>query len=395
MSSAPSNVPIIPENSPGAHVALLSTALLSTQRASWEQGVAAQAFLELSLSKSRRFSSYSAHLTTHALVHDALVRQSPDDGRWCTVLNHGDPGATDPACIGEALLHVSCTVDARTRAELEASANTMLTFLLTIAPRVLPFDLPEGLPAPISHRVDALQLWSDAPYMMPPFLVAAGLHFGRDTLVREGLGQILSYACVLQHKETGLWSHIYDGVSHTFKRRAAWGVGNGWVCAGIMRCLRLLFDPGAGYSPNIDSETRRLVGLVLAVFEHTLHGCLAHLRQEDGLFHDIVNDTNTFVETNLAQMLAYSIFRYLKLASTCPALGYAKGEMPYGWTAKKLFEMAKKMYDGARAKVDEWGFVQGVCASPRFDRPGTAAEGQAFGVLMEVAAEEWRTADGL
>jgi len=31
--------------------------------------------------------------------------------------------------------------------------------------------------------------------------------------------------------------------------------------------------------------------------------------------------------------------------------------------------------------------VQGVCAAPNFDRPGIAAEGQAFFLLMESAAE--------
>ena len=36
-------------------------------------------------------------------------------------------------------------------------------------------------------------------------------------------------------------------------------------------------------------------------------------------------------------------------------------------------------------KVDAHGLVQGVCGAPRFDRPGTAPEGQAFFLLMEAA----------
>jgi len=42
----------------------------------------------------------------------------------------------------------------------------------------------------------------------------------------------------------------------------------------------------------------------------------------------------------------------------------------------------------AHSKVDELGLVQGVCGSPEFDHPGTATEGQAFFIIMEVAYHE-------
>ena len=51
--------------------------------------------------------------------------------------------------------------------------------------------------------------------------------------------------------------------------------------------------------------------------------------------------------------------------------------------------MAELMRNAAMEKTDEWGFVRGVCGSPRFDAPGTAAEGQAWGVLMEVARAQY------
>lgn len=35
------------------------------------------------------------------------------------------------------------------------------------------------------------------------------------------------------------------------------------------------------------------------------------------------------------------------------------------------------------------GVVQGVCESPGFSGPGTATEGQAWAVLMEVVRWEW------
>ena len=96
--------------------------------------------------------------------------------------------------------------------------------------------------------------------------------------------------------------------------------------------------------------------------------CLKWMRL-DGLFHDVVDDPNTFVETNLGQMLSYAIYRGIQL----------------GVLEKKYLEKAEKMRAAALAKVDRYGFVQDVAGAPRFDRPGTSPEGQAFTLLMEAA----------
>jgi unsaturated rhamnogalacturonyl hydrolase len=40
--------------------------------------------------------------------------------------------------------------------------------------------------------------------------------------------------------------------------------------------------------------------------------------------------------------------------------------------------------------MDDFGFVQGVCGAPEFNRPGTSTEGQAFCILMETAAARVR-----
>jgi rhamnogalacturonyl hydrolase YesR len=107
------------------------------------------------------------------------------------------------------------------------------------------------------------------------------------------------------------------------------------------------------------------------VLPDTFDGCLAH-RRPDGLFHAVVDDPQTFVETNLAQMLSYAIFRGVK----------------GGWLAKSYLKEADVMRRAAAAKVDGLGYVQDVCGSPTFEKPGTATEGQAFFILMEAAARD-------
>jgi hypothetical protein len=87
----------------------------------------------------------------------------------------------------------------------------------------------------------------------------------------------------------------------------------------------------------------------------------------------VVDDSSTFCETNLAQMLAYTIYRGTQA----------------GWLDVAYLAHADRMRSAAHAKVDAFGLVQGVCGAPHFDRSGTAPEGQAFFLLMEAAYRDW------
>ena len=302
-------------------------ALLAMQRHSWEQGVAAQAFLEMGETD-----------IVVLMAKEAVLRQR-EDGRLGVV---GSDGAvTDPAANGEAVLHAArLTGDPA----LQAAGERMLDYLLREAPRTADGTL--------HHLTTKPQVWVDSMYMAPPFIAVAGHS-------QEAVRQIEGFRKLLWRPEKRLFAHIWDDGLQAFERADAWGVGNGWAAAGMTRVIRAL--PA---SQGMGEERARLVGYV----EELLDGCLAHQRR-DGLFHDVVDDPTTFVETNLAQMLAYAIYR-----------GVACGRLEAGY-----LKAADRMRRAVHAQVDEHGLVRGVCGAPHFDRPGTAPEGQAFYLLMEAA----------
>jgi len=306
----------------------VSQTLLSMQRYSWEQGVAAQAFLELGETE-----------LAIKLARDAVQRQGPDGRLACMGSNEA---VTDPAANGEALW-----VAARATQEpaLQSAFEAMLNYVLKVAPRAVDGTL--------FHLTDAKEIWIDSMYMLPPFLAVAGQ-------LDEALRQIEGMKKRLWNPEKKLYSHMWDEGRQKFKRADCWGVGNGWAAAGITRVIRAL--PEARTSEKQD--------LILHL-KDLLDGCLAYQRQ-DGLFQDVLDQPDTFIETNLAQMLAYSIYR-----------GLAGGWLPAAYKAD-----ADRMRAAAHKKVDASGYVQGVCAAPSFDRPGTAPEGQAFYLLMEAAWKE-------
>jgi rhamnogalacturonyl hydrolase YesR len=304
------------------------TAMLSMQRATWEQGVAMQAMLELGESE-----------LVILMARDAVLRQSAD-GRLAML---GEEFAlSDAAAPGEAVLWA-----ARKTGDpvLLNGFNKLLDYVLNKAPRT-----KEGI---IYHFTNLPQIWSDIIYMLPPFLAAAGR-------CDEAVKQIEGARACLWNEDKSLLSHMWDCEKRAFVRKDCWGVGNGWSAAGLTRVIRAL-------PASMQAERSRLIGYATAIID----GCLAHVRA-DGLFHNIVDDPKSFVETNLAQMLAYSIYRGVK----------------GGWIAKRYLAAADRMRAAAHAKMDDLGLVQGVCGSPEFDHPGTATEGQVFFILMEVAHGE-------
>jgi unsaturated rhamnogalacturonyl hydrolase len=303
----------------------VQTAMLAMQRRAWEQGVAGQALLE-------RGETDLVVL----FAKDALVNQAKD-GRLG--LNGDRAPVTDPASNGEPVL---AAYRATGDAAFKLAADRMLEFLLHQAPRT-----SKGL---IFHNQAENRIWVDSFYMAPPFLAVAG---HPDEAVR----QVEGYRETLRSPGKGAYFHIWDEARQRFERKLLWGVGNGWAAAGMTRVIRALPDA-------MRSDRERISGYV----RELLDACLKFQR-EDGLFHDVLDDPSTFVETNAAQMLAYSIYRGVR----------------GGWIPPSYTTHADRMRKAAHAKVDRYGLVQGVCGAPNFDRPGTATEGQAFFLLMEAA----------
>lgn len=303
-------------------------AMLSMQRATWEQGVAMQAMLE-----------WGEDELVILMAKDAVLRQSKD-GRLAML---GEEFAlSDAACPGEAVLWAAKKTGDPV---LMDGFDKLLGYVLNKAPRTR-----DGI---VYHFTNVPQVWSDINYMLPPFLAVAGKY-------DEAMKQIRGVREMLWDSDRKLLSHMWDCEKHEFARKDFWGVGNGWTAAGLTRVIRAL--PGARKS---DRE------YLVSYLNDLLVGCLSHMRP-DGLFYNVVDNPDSFVETNLSQMLAYSIYRGIK----------------GGWVAKDLLVKADKMREAAHSKVDELGLVQGVCGSPEFDHPGTATEGQAFFIMMEAAHRE-------
>ncbi len=303
-------------------------AMLSMQRHAWEQGVAAQALLEMGEKE-----------LVILMAKEAALRQLKD-GRLAVI--SANQGVTDPAANGEAVLYAAeITGDS----SLKKAADRMLDYLLNKAPKT-----KDGT---LHHIANKPQVWIDSMYMAPPFIAVAGRPLA-------AVKQIEGFRRILWNPEKKLFSQIWDEGLNDFYRKDFWGVGNGWAAAGMARVIKAL-------PKKMAKEKKDLVQYTKDVID----GCLAYIRK-DGFFHDVVDNPETFIETNLSQMLAYSIYRGIQ----------------GGWLNASYRIHADRMRQAAHTKVDQYGLVQDVCGAPNFSSPGTATEGQAFFLLMEAAKRD-------
>jgi len=301
------------------------------QRMSWEQGVAAQAFLECGDTKMGLL-----------LVREAIHRQV--NGKPAITFEECD--SVDPGANGIPILYAyELTGDERYKKAAEGLAD----WFLNRAPKT-----DEGL---LYHNPHMRKTLIDGVYHIAPFLAKAGYH-------AEALKQIEGFRKIHYNEAARLYSQCWDDEKKVFEKAIFWGGAQGWVACALVRTLRYL-----------PASMREQKALLRGHLQELVDSCAKHQR-EDGLFHDIIDDPSSFVETTAGLMLSFAIY----------------SGVHDGFLDRRYLPSADRMRRAAFDKVDDEGFVQGACGAPYFNKVGTSAEAQAFLILSETAHKTIRRA---
>ena len=304
-------------------------AMLAAQRYPWEQGVAAQAAYENGWKE-----------IWLPMAYDAIQRALPD-GRLA-MMGQSVPVA-DAAAVGEVCFRAfEETGDAYFR----NGADGMLDYLLNRAPKT-----ETGL---ICHNTESFhdgftpyQLWVDGMYMVPPFLAVMGE-------LDEAVRQLDGYREALTDRDTRLLCHILDSGNGRFVRDAHWATGNGWALMGMVRVAAEAKKQG-----RKDLE-EQLAGWLRE------HICvLMKYQTEDGRFHDILDDPDSFTDGTSALMFAYTVYRCIR----------------EGWLPEGYRTAADRAFESAEKRIDGMGILREVCGNPDFLQQGTSVEAQAAYLL--------------
>ncbi|EAU0476084.1 glycosyl hydrolase [Salmonella enterica] len=182
-------------------------------------------------------------------------------------------------------------------------------------------------------------MWADDLYMSTPFLVRYARLTGDMSPLDEAARQFLLYRKYLFMPDFKIMSHVYD-FKYGQATQIPWGRGNGWTLFSLSEVLEAL--------PAEHPERPVLI----AFFNELCEGYAA-LQGEGGLWHQVLNDSETYQEASCTAMFAY---------------GFARG-VRFGWLNQpaRYIEAAERAWNGLTCKaIDRHGNVHGVCSGSRY-----------------------------
>jgi unsaturated rhamnogalacturonyl hydrolase len=174
--------------------------------------------------------------------------------------------------------------------------------------RDMPRTTDRGLQHIVSGEANEHQLWDDTLYMTVLFLAKMGVLLKRQDYIDESVRQFLVHIKYLFDKKTGLWFHgwTFDG-RHNFAD-ALWARGNCWITAGTMDYIEMV---------NLDGGVRQyLLDTVTAQAE-----ALARFQNVSGMWHTLLDDPNSYVETSATAGFGYGILKGVRLGLLDPKFG--------------------------------------------------------------------------
>ena len=161
-------------------------------------------------------------------------------------------------------------------------------------------SFPAGPNGERYHRGDTpgwrWQIWVDCMDVDGPFLAALAHATGEDRYFDQAVGELLGYARTLQ-ADSGLLFHGFE--RDCGRNGELWARGNGWALMGLVDTLVLLPRSHPAW-PELQQRTVALVD-ALALAQHP-----------SGLWHTVVNDPATYLESTLATMAAYALREGMK-----------------------------------------------------------------------------------
>lgn len=129
------------------------------------------------------------------------------------------------------------------------------------------------------------QAWVDTMFMAGYFLVRIGAAAGRDDYLEDGLKQYHGHEQLLQHPVTNLYYHGWDHIGQNHMSAIYWARGNSWAALTMARALAVVPVTHPSFMIIEGSLRDQLSALV-------------RLQDESGLWHTVLDDPDSYLETS-------------------------------------------------------------------------------------------------
>jgi len=170
------------------------------------------------------------------------------------------------------------------------------------------------------------QLWVDSLFMFGIVLNEMASQQGDPRYHQEIVDQIRVFSHHLRDPETGLYRHMYDDRTRAVKpeENLFWSRGNAWVFVTLVEVLSVL--------PLEHASRGDLLSLLNAMAES-----IAELQDDSGLWHTLLNDPATYLETSASALYAYGFHKAARVGILSAEYGALAALAMNGILATRLF----------------------------------------------------------
>ncbi|ASY74517.1 glycoside hydrolase family 105 protein [Pectobacterium polaris] len=159
----------------------------------------------------------------------------------------------------------------------------------------------QGLQHIVYNNENHQQMWDDTLMMSVLPLAKIGKLLNRPEFVEEATYQFLLHVQYLMDRESGLWFHGWTFEGQHNYAKARWARGNSWLTIVIPEFIELLDLPE-------NNATRRFL---LQVLESQIEA-LAKYQDDSGLWHTLIDDPNSYLESSATAGFAYGILKAVR-----------------------------------------------------------------------------------
>lgn len=218
------------------------------------------------------------------------------------------------------------------------------------------------------ERPQPRTLWTDDFYMGISFLAQRGRMTGDPKYWHDAVKQVTQGSARLFVPAKGLYDHGWSENTAGYDPRFYWGRANGWAALAMTELLAELPTDFPGRELVLDQYRQHLRAIV-------------ELQDGSGLWHNMLDRSETYLETSASAMFTYAIARGVNEGWLTPIYGPAA---LIGW-------------NGLATRVLEDGRVDGICEGTTYANDnayyfhrGASANTAFFGPVIYAGAEVMR-----
>lgn len=205
------------------------------------------------------------------------------------------------------------------------------------------FRLPDGTLA--RERPQAVSVWTDDFYMGISFLAQMGRLTGDRKYWDDAVKQVTQMSARLFDEQKGLYDHGWSENTDGYDPRFYWGRANGWAALAMTELLAEL--------PADFSGRDKVLHYYRQLLRHVVE-----LQDGSGLWHNVLDRPETYLETSASAMFVYALARGVN----------------EGWLSPIFGPAAITGWNGVATRILPDGRVDGICEGTTYANDHTYYE---------------------